>query len=96
MRYCDNFEKALIASVNHSDDSDSTGAVTGNIVGAYNHFEKVWHIVERMSNNIRALDFTQNMSEKPRTMLDRYAVLKTLQDFEHNVVGKGKYPDFPN
>ncbi len=63
---------------------------------AHNHFEKVWKIVEKMSNNIRALDFTQNMSEKQRTMLDRYAVLKTLQDFEHNVVGKGKYPDFPN
>ena len=28
------FEKALIASVNHGGDSDSTGAVTGNILGA--------------------------------------------------------------
>ena len=28
------FEKALIASVNHSGDSDSTGALTGNIMGA--------------------------------------------------------------
>lgn len=35
LKYYDNFEKALIASVNHSGDSDSTGAVTGNIVGAY-------------------------------------------------------------
>ncbi len=32
--YFDNFEKAMIASVNHSGDSDSTGAVTGNILGA--------------------------------------------------------------
>ena len=30
----DNFDKALIASVNHKGDSDSTGAVTGNILGA--------------------------------------------------------------
>ena len=29
------FEKAITASVNHSGDSDSTGAVTGNILGAY-------------------------------------------------------------
>lgn len=29
------FEKAIIASVNHSGDSDSTGAVTGNILGAH-------------------------------------------------------------
>lgn len=33
-RYFDNFEQALIASVNHPGDSDSTGAVTGNILGA--------------------------------------------------------------
>lgn len=31
LKYSDNFDKALIASVNHSGDSDSTGSVTGNI-----------------------------------------------------------------
>ena len=35
LKYSNDFDKALIASVNHSGDSDSTGAVTGNIVGAY-------------------------------------------------------------
>lgn len=35
LKYCDDFDKALIAAVNHSGDSDSTGAVTGNILGAY-------------------------------------------------------------
>lgn len=34
MRYPNDFEKAIVASVNHSGDSDSTGAVTGNIMGA--------------------------------------------------------------
>lgn len=34
MRHFDNFERAIIASVNHGGDSDSTGAVTGNIIGA--------------------------------------------------------------
>ena len=34
LRHRDSFEDALVASVNHSGDSDSTGAVTGNIVGA--------------------------------------------------------------
>lgn len=34
LKYQDDFEKAIIASVNHSGDSDSTGAVTGNIIGA--------------------------------------------------------------
>ena len=28
------FSKGIIAAVNHSGDSDSTGAVTGNILGA--------------------------------------------------------------
>lgn len=34
LAYFDNFERAMIASVNHKGDSDSTGAVTGNILGA--------------------------------------------------------------
>lgn len=35
MRYQNDFRQALIAAVNHSGDSDSTGAITGNILGAY-------------------------------------------------------------
>ena len=35
LKYSDDFEKAIIATVNHGGDSDSTGAVTGNILGAY-------------------------------------------------------------
>ena len=34
LRYPNNFEKAVLASINHSGDSDSTGAITGNIMGA--------------------------------------------------------------
>lgn len=35
LKYSDDLEMALIAAVNHRGDSDSTGAVTGNILGAY-------------------------------------------------------------
>ena len=35
LKYQNDFRKAIIASVNHDGDSDSTGAVTGNILGAY-------------------------------------------------------------
>lgn len=35
LRHQDDFEGAVISAVNHSGDSDSTGAVTGNIVGAH-------------------------------------------------------------
>lgn len=35
LRYEKDFSRALIAAVNHDGDSDSTGAVAGNILGAY-------------------------------------------------------------
>ena len=35
LKYKDDFRQALIAAVNHDGDSDSTGAITGNILGAY-------------------------------------------------------------
>lgn len=35
LKYENDFEKAVVTSVNHNGDSDSTGAVTGNIIGAY-------------------------------------------------------------
>ena len=35
LRYEHDFDKAIIASVNHRGDSDSTGAITGNILGAH-------------------------------------------------------------
>ena len=33
-KYQDNFENAIVAAANHDGDSDSTAAITGNIVGA--------------------------------------------------------------
>lgn len=35
IKYAHDFDKALIAAVNHDGDSDSTGSVTGNILGAF-------------------------------------------------------------
>ncbi len=45
LRYKDDFSAGIIASVNHKGDSDSTGAVTGNILGAllgYDAIEEKW------------------------------------------------------
>lgn len=45
LRYQNDFSAGVIASVNHKGDSDSTGAVTGNILGAllgYNAIEEKW------------------------------------------------------
>jgi|LFRM01.2.fsa_nt_gb ADP-ribosylglycohydrolase len=41
LKYKDDFKKALIAAVNHDGDSDSTGAITGNILGAYLGLNKI-------------------------------------------------------
>jgi len=40
-RYEDDFDRALCVSVNHRGDSDSTGAVTGNILGARVGYEAI-------------------------------------------------------
>ena len=41
LRHQDDFSAGIIAAVNHSGDSDSTGAVTGNILGALLGYEKI-------------------------------------------------------
>lgn len=41
LKYQNSFDKALICAVNHSGDSDSTGAITGNIVGAICGYESM-------------------------------------------------------
>lgn len=41
LAHFDDFERAIIAAVNHSGDSDSTGAVTGNILGAAIGYENL-------------------------------------------------------
>jgi len=41
LKHFDNFEKAMIAAVNHDGDSDSTGAICGNILGAAVGYEAI-------------------------------------------------------
>ena len=41
VRHIDSVEKAIIAAVNHDGDSDSTGAVCGNIMGAIYGYEAI-------------------------------------------------------
>lgn len=41
LKHTDNFEAAVAAAVNHSGDSDSTGSITGNIMGAYCGFSNL-------------------------------------------------------
>ena len=53
LRYEDDFSGGLIAAVNHSGDSDSTGAITGNILGAVHGYAQ---IDDRWKENLELLD----------------------------------------
>lgn len=41
LKYKNSFEDAIICSVNHDGDSDSTGSVTGNIMGVYLGYDSI-------------------------------------------------------
>ena len=41
LKHQHDFKKTLTAAVNHNGDSDSTGAITGNILGAYLGLSKI-------------------------------------------------------
>ena len=49
LKYSNDFERAIIVSVNHDGDSDSTGAVTGNILGSFLGLNAIpKHFLERL------------------------------------------------
>lgn len=48
---------------------------------AHRHFETIWAIIRQMSERIADMPFVCAMGEEEKTKLDRYAVLKALQDF---------------
>lgn len=60
IKYSNNFEKAIICSVNHRGDSDSTGAITGNIIGTYLGFDK---IPNHFIDNLELSDVIQEIAE---------------------------------
>lgn len=60
LRHFDSFEDALIASVNHGGDSDSTGAVTGNILGAAVGYEA---IPQHFKNDLEMHDLILHMAD---------------------------------
>lgn len=66
------FSKGIIASVNHNGDSDSTGAVTGNILGALCGYEA---IEEKWKKNLELKDVILEMADDLYNIrsLDGYA-----------------------
>ena len=60
LRYTDDFSRAIIASVNHDGDSDSTGAVTGNIMGAIVGYDA---IADKWKDNLELRDLILEVSD---------------------------------
>ncbi len=60
IRYENDLNKALIAAVNHSGDSDSTGSITGNILGAVHGMDAIDpHWTERLDVTEIVNDFIE-------------------------------------
>ena len=59
------------------------------------HFDAIWNIIAKKSADISGLAFVSAMDLRQKTELDRYAVLKALQDFQHCGTGKIEAPHFP-
>ena len=55
----DNFEKGVIVSVNHSGDSDSTGSITGNLLGLINGIDS---IPIKWINNLKYKDIIEKIA----------------------------------
>jgi len=59
--YSENFEKGVLAAINHSGDSDSTGSITGNILGLINGLNK---IPEAWIKNLRHYQLVEKMGKE--------------------------------
>lgn len=60
LRYQNDFSAGVIAAVNHKGDSDSTGAVTGNILGALLGYDA---IDEKWKKNLELIDIILEMAD---------------------------------
>ena len=63
---------------------------------AHKHFDMIWPIVQKMSETISKLRFVQAMRSEERIKLERYAILKALQDFQHSAAGNIPMPKHQN
>lgn len=75
MRHLDDFEKCIRCAVNHDGDSDSTGAVAGNIIGAILGYQA---IPEKYLTNLELHDVLLSVADdlggfsRPEQMKERY------------------------
>ena len=64
--YQNDFEKGILAAVNHSGDSDSTGSITGNILGLINGLNS---IPKKWITNLRHNYIVRTIGEDLHTVI---------------------------
>lgn len=90
VRYENAFSKGIIAAVNHSGDSDSTGAITGNILGAwlgYRNIKDKWKhslelsdvILELADDLCHGCQMSEYSSYKDENWLRKYVYTNNFQ-----------------
>lgn len=61
----------------------------------HRHFDVIWKVISELSEKIYDLNFVKKMTSHQKMKLNRYAILKSLQDFQHlgtNIFSIPKYP----
>lgn len=69
LKYEDNYKKGVFAAVNHSGDSDSTGAITGNILGTINGFKS---IPKHYKENLEGIDLVETIANDLYSAFEEY------------------------
>lgn len=78
LKYANDFDRAMTVSVNHGGDSDSTGAVTGNLLGAYVGYEAIpekWKTQLELRETILEVadDLCASKEERTAAWMRKYA-----------------------
>ena len=84
VKYSDNFEQGIIAAVNHDGDSDSTGAVAGNILGTALGFDA---IPQKFIDNLELKDVILEIAE------DLHHDCQSSEYGSSDILWKSKYID---
>lgn len=76
LKHPNNYEKAVLAAVNHNGDSDSTGAITGNLMGLYlgkKAIPQKWRVKIELYKELKtlALDLYY-VPKETKTIKERY------------------------
>lgn len=94
LKHSDSFEDAVIAAVNHGGDSDSTGAICGNILGAYLGFNSIpAKYIGKLELLEELLELADDLAILPDADIDEYGASDELWNDKYIKCGYPKRAD---